>query len=298
MVKKLNCVVCFFILVCGCVYADEINSRPKTVHENAVWMDGYWLFKELDQNKTGYEFVWYSNGQLSSKVPYINGVEHGIAMYWGVDGGKSHDLICDKGKIVKIINYKIYRPSFQKPVNIEYPAEWDEKTQLWVGADYDLRKTFTWFMNGEKRSVFDLENTKLNGKGICWYKDGQVEAEGILRDGKYDGIWKYWDEKGKMEKTSYYRSGELIWSVDLKKVPPAEVPKGAVWERQLKAWKVEKEGFFAYYNDNGRPICAVQVKDNGYNGEMVKWDPQGKRQSLGYWKDSRKDGKWVRNVST
>ena len=73
-----------------------------------------------------------------------------------------------------------------------------------------LRKTYSWFTNGQMNIMLTYSNGKRNGNWISWYNNGIKRIEGYHKEGKKIGTWTMWSKDGEKLIEELYEEGKLI----------------------------------------------------------------------------------------
>lgn len=120
---------------------------------------------------------FYDNGQMKSRVEYVEGKENGMMTTWQNDG-----------KLISTLSYK----------------------------DGQLHGICTYFnTDGVKMSSGTYRDGKENGVFTLFYPSGKIQAKTTWKDGKQDGAYEVWWENGKRAKLGQSKDGmvEGHWKV-------------------------------------------------------------------------------------
>jgi len=139
---------------------------------------------------------YYADGQIQMKGNYLNGLDHGIFIYYSHDnkyesaGRYDHDELVGKWEYYHR-NGKLHR-------EIVYA------NRVFIRSVYDTA------------GIFQVKNG--NGREINYYANGQIEEEGEIIDGWRQGLWKGYYPDGSPFFEEYYRNNRLMQgkSVDRK----------------------------------------------------------------------------------
>ncbi len=108
----------------------------------------------------------YSNGEMKSKTPYVDGKKHGVDTGWHENGRKSYE--------------KMWRDGNSHGVEIGW---YESRLKHWE----KMRK-----------------DGKEHGRGTWWWDNGQKRWEIMWRDGEHHGMDTTWDYNGQKRIEAYY----------------------------------------------------------------------------------------------
>jgi len=172
--------------------------------------------------KQGYSFVLYPDKKVKMKVPFVNGLEEGMA--------KTYD---EEGNITELVEYKkgyvVARERINRlNANEKRQGKWkwffeDESTvQLegnyknglkdgyWKEYDRDGNLlTATKYVDGEKQEMAE-ELVQLDIK-TDYYPDGKVKIVATYnKDGLPEGVRREYNADGDVEKSFIFRKGKIV----------------------------------------------------------------------------------------
>lgn len=180
-----NIYILILLLVCSCtenvheqlvLNVEDTHSQQKITEE--VLLSKLTFIKEeglLYQGKdvfTGVAVSYYSNGVLSEKTHYINGLRDGTKQKWFEDGLLSYESTYDKG------------------------------------VQDGIAKS--WWKNGNMRSKAQFDQGIVNGTQYQWYKSGSLFKEINLVNGKEEGMQRSWRENGKLYNNYEAKNGRIF----------------------------------------------------------------------------------------
>lgn len=168
------------------------NGKTKVTWTEPIGSDSSIVKHGVFQN-------YYDNGQLKSRVEYVDGRENGLMTTWQNDG--------------KLISTLSYKDGLLDGICTYY--------------DTDGRKMSSGtYRRGKEDGVFTLfyPSGKIQGKtswkdGVqhgpyeVWWENGQMAKLGQTKDGLVDGHWKVWDSTGKLSLEEEYLANVLIKSI-------------------------------------------------------------------------------------
>ncbi len=168
--------------------------------------------------KTGEHIYWYQNGNVSSRIYYIEDECHGDFERFYENGNpqlKCVYFLC-----------RICNKSHKK----DFYNEWYENGQKKVERNYNLGEIIDtetkWYENGNKKSllqyqILDRRLSKYNtgpcfeerkSHQIIWYENGNKQSEGEYLDYHKTGHWIEWHENGNKSEEGTYFHGRKIGS--------------------------------------------------------------------------------------
>jgi len=167
MQKKL--LVCFLFLFLGVSI-----SHSQTEERPANGPKGVKNVRDELNRKQGVWSTYNSNGDLISKVEFVNDKKEGLTTIYYSGGGPEPEKIKEEtyyfgGKKDSVFSKK-------------YLSQ-----QTSIEGSYDM---------GRKE-----------GKWISYYEDGQIKVEGSFVKGKRDGEWKWYNRKGTLIRTASFSNG-------------------------------------------------------------------------------------------
>ena len=167
--------------------------------DNIKWNEDYtslFLVNNSVQPFTGKSKCYYSNGELSDEVNFIDGKMQGKWIYWHENGRKNSEENYRDGKLngsskswnmngnlIRDKNYKDGNPN----------GKW----------------TF-WHRNGQIEKIENYKDGEIHGNLTIWYANGQIQSDGNYIDGKKDGKWINWNQKGQITSEKHIKNGNII----------------------------------------------------------------------------------------
>lgn len=168
------------------------NGKLKAKWHESVKADG-------TTSKEGWFENFYDNGQMKSRVEFVDGLENGLLTTWQ-----------NNGKLISTLSYK------------------DGKLHgLCTYFDADgMKMSSGTYRDGKEDGVFTLyyPSGKVQGKttwkaGVqhgpyqVWWENGKVAKLGQTRDGLVDGHWQVWDSLGRLTLEEDYRANVVYRSI-------------------------------------------------------------------------------------
>ncbi len=162
------------------VYSIYINSSyikgwHKEYHENGKIhkqfkiIESYSDYNNKEFNNDSLYKQWYSNGVLSKKCNFINGILEGEFKEWHKNG-----------ELKLLASY----------INAEKEGLYKE-----------------WYENGRLREQTSYTNGEKEGVYKDWHENGRLRVQTSYANGTIDGFYKRWDSDGRLYTDTKYRSG-------------------------------------------------------------------------------------------
>jgi len=161
-------------------YSDGQKKEERTYKDGE--RDGLWISVWDDMRKTKREGT-YIDGKL-------NGV---VTTWWG--GNKRSEITYKDGDWDGLQIYWFYMVNEKKTDIIWYKI----LEENW--KDSKLHGLSTHWLEGEKTSVRNFKNGKLDGLYTWWYFNGPKKIEVNFKNGKKVGLLTKWDENGNLIET-------------------------------------------------------------------------------------------------
>ncbi len=216
-----------------------------------------------EEKTTGVYKEYYSNGQLSDSVMYVNGLPQGTGYFYDRDGKLLSTVTFDKKGARNLIHY------------------------------YDK--------NGKIVGTNKKEGNKMNLQMLN--PNGNVIRKGLYKDNKPDGVWEYFDVYGNLTDILNYKAGELngeVTSFYAQTGKPNQksfykdgkrngfytqyYPTGNV---RSEGYLVngEKEGEWKTYYPNGQVVAVNFYKKDEYHGLQSYYSFEGKKSRDDFFED-------------
>ncbi len=169
------------------------------VGERRFFRDQITLYQETlyrDGQKHGLQRKWYENGNLRYKIPYKNGVIHGICKHYNAKGKLIDESTMEQGTGVM----RFWREGGEQL-----------ESQCAYRANRKNGMCREWFPNGRICSEVPYVDGKREGRVRFYYLSGGAVQDMHYRAGKKHGILRLWDQQGKLEKpVGFWMDGKEI----------------------------------------------------------------------------------------
>lgn len=238
-----------------------------------------------DDVKQGYSFLLYGNKSVKSKIPFVNGLEEGVARDYDEEGNLNQLVYYKKGYVVE--RERINRFDANKKRNGKW--KWffeDELTVKMEGTYKNGLKNGYWkeydrdgnllsatkYVDGEKQEKAE-ELVQLDVR-TDYYPDGRVKVVATYtKDGKPEGVRREYNEKGEVEKSFIFRNGRIV----------GEGVFTDAGQRQGN-WK-------EYYSD-GKLKAIGAYTDDKKEGTWKFYYRNGQLEQVGKFTDNQPDSLW------
>ena len=241
----------------------EINYEAGKKNGFRITYQGDEVSKEnfVNDTKEGPSFILFENGSVKMKIPFINGLEEGMAREYNLDG-----------IIIQLILYKK-----------GYVVERERINRL--DADSLPHGKWKWFY--EEEEVLRIEGTFKHGLKNGYFKEYDIDGNLLVATKYVDGEKQEMaEELMKLEvRTDYYPSGQpkVVGTYNKKGLPEG------VRREYNEEGKVEKAFIFR----NGRVIGEGVFTDAGEKeGNWKEYFPDGKLKATGPYAKDNRDGLW------
>ncbi len=315
----------------------EINYAGDKKNGFRYTYQGDETIKEFFVNdvKQDHSYVLYSDGNVKMKIPFINGLEEGIAREYDSEGTIIQLITYKKGYVVE--RERINRYDLDSLANGRWKWFYDEETLWQEGTfkhglkdgyfkEYDREGNLlsaTKYVDGEKIEKAE-ELVKLEIR-TDYYPDGSVKVVGTYKDGIPEGVRREYDEEGNIKKSYIFRNGKIVGEGIFTDGGMREgnwkeyYPDGTLKalgsyhnDERVGQWKFYYQGgqleeLGAYIN--GKPdsvwrwfyksgkVLRVETFYNGLaDGVMTEYDEEGNIITQGDYLEGKEEGAWFYQV--
>ena len=238
----------------------------------------------VDDVKQGYSYILDTTGRVKMEIPFVDGLENGLAREFD-----------ETGNIIQLIQYKK-----GYVVNRERINRYDSKHQpdgkwKWFYDDGKLRKTGYYthglkngyfkeydrdgnlisvvkYVNGEKEEKTE-ELTKLDIKTDYW-PNGKPKIVATYKNGVPEGVRREYNENGEVEKSYIFKNGKII-------------AEGILTDSG------KKQGLWKEYYENGSLKSEGNYKDDKKTGKWKYYYKNGQLEETGEYVDGKPEGEWL-----
>jgi antitoxin component YwqK of YwqJK toxin-antitoxin module len=256
------------------------NGFRTTYQENEILKDYF-----VDDVKQNTSLVLFPNGSLKLKIPFIDGLEEGLAREYDTEGNIIQLITYKKGYIIDRERINRYDTDtlpngkwkwFYEDESIRIEGNFKHGLKNGYFKEYDRNGDLisaTKFVNGEKIEKSE-ELAKLDVR-TDYYPSGRVKIVATYdKNGIPEGVRREYDEKGKVEKSYIFLHGIIIG-------------EGIFTDAGLR------EGFWKEYYPDGKLKASGNYKSDKKVGNWKFYYPNGNLEQLGKFIDGKADSSWV-----
>ena len=157
---------------------------------------------------------FYESGQVKQEINFVEGLKEGIETFYSPKGLKEHELIWNKGELIKDIVYftdgVIKAEVDLKTIDVKNPEE--GKPDIKKQVKHGVEKLY--FKNGRVYIQMQWADDEQNGLETKWYDNGKKKYELTWVKGKKEGIETQWFKDGKVSSITNWidnkAHGEMI----------------------------------------------------------------------------------------
>ncbi len=215
--------------------------------------------------KEGYTRYYYPGGKLKIEIPFIKGLEQGLAKEYSIEGNIISLIEYKKGFIVD--RMKINRRDQNNLKQGRWYTFYDNGNVQLEGIYKDDKKDGyfkEYAENGDLISVWKYINdvkqenaeeiTKLDVQNE-YYSDGKLKASGTFRNGVQEGIRREYSKDGEIERSFIYQNGYVIGEGIVKE----DGTKEGHWKEFYTDGTLRSEGDYK----DGKPVGEWKYLDPG-----------------------------------
>jgi len=223
----------------------------------------------VDDIKQGNTIVYFPNGKIKMKTPFVNGLEEGVTREYSIEGN-----------IVQLITYKRGYITDRERINRYDSDNLPHGKWKWFNDDETIVLLEGSFKHGLKHGYFKEYDEDGNLISVTKYVDGEKyeKAEELLKlevrtdyypsgkakviatynaDGLPEGVRREYNENGEVEKSFIFRNGTLIGEG----IFTDSGHKQGNWKEYFNDGKIKaigsytdnlREGLWKYYYKNGQ----------------------------------------------
>ncbi|NOX86141.1 MAG: toxin-antitoxin system YwqK family antitoxin [Chlorobi bacterium] len=270
----------------------EINYKQGKKNGFRITYQGDEVTKEnfVNDVKQGPTYILYPNGKVKMKIPFVNGLENGVA--------REYD---QNGNVIQLITYKKGYIAGRERINRYDADNLPDGKWKWFYDDESLRMEGS-FKHGLKNGYFKEYDQEGNLISVTKWVDGEKEeqAEELVKldvrtdyypdgtpkvVGTYDkngipeGVRREYNKEGKVEKAYIFRHGKII-------------AEGIFTDAG------EKEGFWNEYYPDGKLKAAGRYDKDDRDGLWKFYYPSGQLEEVGKYLNGKPDSTWRWYYST
>lgn len=310
---------------------DKKNGIRRTFQENEIIEENF--MNDLKQGNTLY---YYPDGKIKKRVPFVNGIEDGMAYEYDQDGIIITLIEYKKGFIVNRdkINRKdrnnlkqgkwvyfydsgrirmegVYRDDMKNGYFKQYDREGnlvvvekyiDDNLQENVAELVELDVRTDYYPSGKIKTVASYKDGVPEGIRREYSEDGRILMAYTFRDGQITGQGIMTEQGIKQGPwKEYYSDGKLKAEGDY-----SEGKKVGGWKYYYPDGTLEQEGYYnaeglldalwKWYYPSGTLLREEQYLNGLADGSSVEYDENGKIVTSGEYIEDKEEGKWFYNI--
>lgn len=235
--------------------------------------------------KQGYSFLLYANGKVKSKIPFVNGLEDGIARDYDDEGNVNQLVHYKKGYVVERERINRFNSNKQKQGKWKWFFE-DELTVQQEGSfknglkdgywkNYDINGNLlsaTKYQDGEKLEKAE-ELVQLEVR-TDYYSNGKVKVVATYnKAGIPEGVRREYNEDGEVEKSFVFRKGKIV-------------AEGVFTDAGFR------QGRWKEYYANGKLKATGDYSDDLREKVWKFYYPNGQLEQIGKYSGGNPDSLW------
>ena len=285
-----------------------------------------------DDVKEGYSRYYYPDGKLKSEIPFIKGLEQGLAKEYSQEGNiitlteYKRGFVIDRLKINRRDKSNLKQGkwfTFYGNGNIREEGNYRDDKKDGYFKNYsengDLISVTKYIQ--DIRQVDAEEVTKLDIRGE-YYPDGKIKAMATYRNGVPEGVRREYDLEGQIIRSMIYRNGIVTGEGIVLEDGTREghwkefYPEGSLrsegeykenkpvgeWKYYYANGKLEQSGKYSnsgkisgiwkWYYDNGQLKMEENYIAGLKDGTHIEYDENGKIIENGEYVKGLEDGDW------
>ncbi len=258
---------------------DKKNGIRKTINAREIIDETF-----VDDVKQGLTTYYYPDGHIRQTIPFVNGLENGVAMEYNSEGTVIGLVEYKKGFVVnrERINRKDNNGLKQGPwkfffdncqVRLEGNYTNDERNGYF--KEYDKNGNLlsvSKYINGiPQENVAEIADLDIR---TDYYPNGRVKTVASYKNNIPEGIRREYDESGEIDKAYIFRNGVITG-------------EGILTENGVK------QGTWKEYFNNGTLLAEGKYQNGKKTGEWKYYYPEGSLEQVGnYNAAGNPDGTW------
>lgn len=264
-------------LVMEISYREDKKNGPRLIYrDNDILEENF-----VDDVKSGPTNYYFANGSLKKTIPFIEGLEEGLAKEYSSDGRIITIIAYKKGFITERQRINRYDQQNLKHGKWKYfypndlvkrEGKYKHGTMHGYFKDYDKEGNListAKYIDGEKQEdVAELVKLEIRKD---YYPNGKVKVMASYKDGVPEGVRREYSTEGEIEKAYIFKHGVVIG-------------EGIITE------KGERDGFWKEFFDDGKLKAEGNYQKDKRLGEWKFYHQNGMLEQIGSYND---EGKFV-----
>ena len=238
----------------------------------------------VDDVKQGYSYILDTTGRVKMEIPFVDGLENGLAREFDENGNIIQLIQYKKGYVVNRERINRYDSKHQPHGKWKWFYD-DGKLQMEGNYTHGLKNGYfkeydrdgnlisvVKYVNGEKEEKTE-ELTKLDIKTDYW-PNGKPKIVATYKNGVPEGVRREYNKKGEVEKSYIFKNGRIIAEGILKD-------------------NGKKEGLWKEYYDDGSLKSEGNYKNDWKTGKWKYYYPNGQLEETGEYINGKPEGEWT-----
>lgn len=234
--------------------------------------------------KQGYSYLLDTTGRVTMEIPFVDGLENGLAREFDREGNIIQLITYKKGYVVS--RERINRYDANHKAQGKWKWFYDDGTLKEEGTfthglkngyfkQYDRKGNLlsvSKYVNGEKEQKVE-ELSKLDVKTDYW-PNGKPKIIASYKNGVPEGVRREYNQEGKVEKSYIFHNGRII-------------AEGVFTESG------EHQGLWKEYYEDHSLKSEGNYKNDKKTGSWKYYYPNGRLQETGIYEKGAPEGKWL-----
>jgi antitoxin component YwqK of YwqJK toxin-antitoxin module len=296
------------------------------------------IVKETFKNdiKEGFTRYYYPTGKIKMEIPFVNGMEQGVAREYSQDGDiitlieYKHGFVIDRLKINRRDHNNLKQGkwyTFYENGNVHVEGNYQDDMKDGYFKVYaengDLISLDKYVKDVKQPEAQEVRKLDVKSE---YYPDGKVKASGTFHDGIPEGIYREYSHDGQITHSLIYNMGTIIGEGIVKEDGNRDghwkdlYPDGKLkaegdykdglqvgeWKFYYPGGKLEQfgkytttgklNGTWKWYYDSGQ-IKREEEYNNGLkDGMHTEYDENDKIVEEGEYVDDQEDGPWFTTI--
>ena len=296
------------------------------------------MIREMFKNdiKNGVTSYYYPDGKLKMEIPFVNGMEQGLAKEYSTDGNiitlieYKRGFVIDRLKINRRDHNNLKQGrwyTFYGNGNVHVEGNYQDDLKEGYFKEYaengDLISVDKYVKDVKQADAQEIRKLDIKNE---YYPDGKIKASGTYRNGTPEGIYREYSTMGQIVRSLVYDMGIVVGEGIVKEDGSRDghwkdlYPDGKLkaegdykdgkqvgeWKFYYPGGKLEQvgrftnsgkfQGIWKWYYESGQ-LMREEEYDNGLkDGMYTEYDENGKIVEEGEYVKDQEDGPWFTTI--